>query len=68
MLFVSSPDTPQTTRQESEATMSSKGDDASVSPVETAYDAWSETYDDVPNPTRHLDAAALRAQPFALAG
>ena len=39
-----------------------------ASPVEAACDAWSATYDDAPNPTRDLEAAVSRAQPFELAG
>jgi ubiquinone/menaquinone biosynthesis C-methylase UbiE len=36
--------------------------------VAAAYDRWAESYDWVENPTRDLDAAAMRAQNFALAG
>ncbi len=36
--------------------------------VATAYDAWAAVYDTNDNPTRDLDAAILRDQPFDLAG
>ncbi len=36
--------------------------------IRTAYDAWAGVYDADINPTRDLDAAVMRAQPFELAG
>ncbi len=36
--------------------------------VQAAYDIWAKTYDESENATRDLDAVALRAQPFELAG
>ena len=36
--------------------------------VRSAYDEWAPSYDSAQNPTRDLNAAALREQPFSLAG